>query len=129
MHGVEADAASSLVNWAREGLIDVIQYDIFGYGVCRWLALGREIAPTTIRSGPHHYGAHLGNYVTGHLAPALPRFEFVEWDEVATPGIDASSYVVREGFVTIPNIPGFGLVLDEALFQQSIQQNGFVVTR
>ena len=124
----EGDAAAALVNWAREGLIDVVQYDIFGYGMSRWLALGREIATTTIRSAPHHYGAHLGNYVTGHLAPAVPGFEFVEWDEVATPGIDASGYVVRDGFVTLPDAPGFGLTLDETVFRESVQHNGFVIT-
>lgn len=124
----EGDAAPALVNWACEGLVDVLQYDIFGYGVTCWLALGKEIAPTSIRSAPHHYGAHLGNYVTGHLAAVLPRFEFIEWDEVYTPSIDASAYVVDEGFVTIPDSPGFGLTLDETLFQQSVQQNGFVVT-
>jgi len=124
----EGDAAPALVSWAREGLVDVLQYDIFGYGVFRWLALGQEIASTAIRCAPHHYGAQLGNYVTGHLAAALPRFEFVEWDEVHTPGIDASGYTIDNGFVTIPASPGFGLALDETLFQQSVQQNGFTVT-
>ena len=125
----EGDAAPALVNWAHEGLIDVLQYDIFGYGVSRWRTLGSGIASTAIRSAPHHYGAHLGNYVTGHLANALPRFEFVEWDEVHTPGIDAYGYTIGNGFVTIPDSPGFGLTLDETLFQQSVQQNGFTVTR
>jgi L-rhamnonate dehydratase len=125
----EGDAAPALVNWARDGLIDVLQYDIFGYGAFRWLALGREIAETTIHTAPHHYGAHLGNYVTGHLAAALPGFELVEWDEVDTPGIDASGYAVDEGYVVVPDTPGFGLALDETLFGQSVQQNGFVVTR
>lgn len=123
----EGDAAPALVNWAHEGLIDILQYDIFGYGFFRWLALGQEIAATQIRCAPHHYGAHLGNYVTGHLAAALPRFEFVEWDDVQTPGIDASGYVIEEGFVTLPDTPGFGLTLEETLFQQAVQQGGFVV--
>ena len=125
----EGDAASNLVNWAREGLVDVIQYDIFGYGALRWLALGREIAETAICTAPHHYGAHLGNFITGHLAPALPRFEFVEWDEVHTPGIDASGYAIEEGSVTIPDTPGFGLALDEMLFKQAVEQNGFEISR
>ncbi len=124
----EGDAAPALVNWAREGLTDVLQYDIFGFGATRWLALGQEIANTPIRCAPHHYGAHLGNYVTGHFAAVLPRFEFVEWDEVHTPGIDASDYSVDNGFVTLPASPGFGLTLDGTLFQQAVQQNGFIVT-
>ena len=122
----EGDAAAGIVNWGREALVDVLQYDVFGYGFLRWLALGQEIAAAPIRCAPHHYGAHLGNYVTGHLAPALPRFEFVEWDETQTPGIDASGYRVRDGLVSIPDAPGFGLTLDETRFAQSVAQNGFV---
>lgn len=124
----EGDAASGVVNWGREGLIDVLQYDVFGYGLLRWLALGREIAATNIRCAPHHYGAHLGNYVTGHLAPALPRFEFVEWDEAQTPGIDASGYDIREGFVSISDASGFGLTLDESFFAHSVAQDGFIAS-
>ena len=124
----EGDAAPGIVNWGREGLIDALQYDVFGFGFSRWLALGREIAATPIRCAPHHYGAHLGNYVTGHLAPALPRFEFVEWDETQTPGIDASGYGVRDGFVSLPATPGFGLTLDETIFAQCAAQNGFIAT-
>jgi len=124
----EGDASPWLVDWAREGLIDLLQYDVFGYGFSRWLALGKQIADTDIRCGPHHYGAHLGNYVTGHLAPALPHFAFVEWDEVSTPGIDAPGYSVQEGMVTIPDSHGFGLMLDEAIFQQSVLATGFSLT-
>jgi len=121
----EGDASPWLVNWAHEGLVDVLQYDVFGYGFSRWLSLGQQLADTDIRCGPHHYGAHLGNYVTGHLAPALPHFAFVEWDEVSTPGIDASGYSVQEGQVAIPDSPGFGLALDEEIFQQSVRATGF----
>ena len=93
----EGEASPSLIHWGREGWIDVIQYDIFGYGFSRWIALGRSIADTNIGSGPHHYGAHLGNYITGHLSRALPRFQYVEWDEVTAPGIEAPGYTINEG--------------------------------
>lgn len=124
----EGEASPSLIAWGREGLIDVIQYDIFGYGFSRWIALGRSIAETNIGSGPHHYGAHLGNYITGHLSRALPRFQYVEWDEVTAPGIDAPGYVLHEGMVTIPNTPGFGLEIDDAVFRRNVQENGFSVS-
>ena len=123
----EGDAAAGIIHWGREGLVDVLQYDVFGYGFLRWLTLGQEIAETPIRCAPHHYGAHLGNYVTGHLAPALSRFEFVEWDETDTPGIDASGYAVRDGLVSLPDAPGFGLTLDETRFTQSVAESGFTV--
>lgn len=123
----EGEASPSLIQWGREGLIDVVQYDIFGYGFSRWIALGRSIASTNIGSGPHHYGAHLGNYITGHLSRALPRFQYVEWDEVTAPGIDAPGYAIHEGFVTIPDTPGFGLTFDETIFRRNVEENGFSV--
>lgn len=124
----EGEASPSLLNWAREGLVDVVQYDVFGYGFSRWLALGRQLDSWNVRSAPHHYGGHLGNYVTCHLAPALSGFTFVEWDEVVTPGIDGSAYRIENGLVTVPNLPGFGLSLDSETFEQAVANGGWKVT-
>jgi L-alanine-DL-glutamate epimerase-like enolase superfamily enzyme len=49
----------------------------------------------------------------------------VEWDEVSTPGIAAEGYTIDEGWVTIPNAPGFGLTLDEDRFAEAIASGGF----
>ncbi len=123
----EGDASSSLLEWARKGLIDVVQYDIFGYGFTSWLALGQQLDNWSVRSAPHHYGRHLGNYVSAHLAAAIDGFTFVEWDEAVTPGIHAPGYVVEEGYVVLPETPGFGLTLDEEIFRRSIAENGYRV--
>ncbi|HEU5098817.1 MAG TPA: enolase C-terminal domain-like protein [Roseiflexaceae bacterium] len=121
----EGQADPRLIAWARAGLIDVIQYDIFGYGFARWLALGREFDGAGVRSAPHHYGGHYGNYAAGHLAAAIERFAFVEWDEATTPGIGASGYELDDGWVTLPQAPGFGLALDQAAFESAMAQDGF----
>jgi len=107
-----------------EGLIDVVQYDIFGYGLTRWLALGRRLDRWGVGSAPHHYGAHYGNYVGCHLAPAIAGFTFVEWDDVLTPGLDGSAYKIADGFVSVPAAPGFGLTLDDDLFTRAVKENG-----
>ena len=109
------------------GLIQVIQYDIFGYGFTRWLALGRRLDTWAVASAPHHYGGHLGNYVSAHLAPALRQFALVEWDEATTPGLDTTAYAVTEGNVVIPNLPGFGLELEDERFARAVEEGGFVV--
>jgi len=123
----EGDASPWLLNWAREGVVDIIQYDIFGYGLTKWLALGQTLDGWGARSAPHHYGQHLGNYAGCHLAAALSNFELVEWDEANTPGVDTSGYRIDEGFVVVPNTPGFGLSLDEAYFQNAVKENGFTL--
>lgn len=120
----EGDASPHLLNWAREGLIDVVQYDIFGHGFTRWLQTGRQIEEWNVRSAPHHYGGHVGNYVSGHLAAALSNFTFIEWDEATTPGLEAPGYIIEAGKLHIPNTPGFGLVLDEDRFREAVAANG-----
>lgn len=120
----EGDASPQLMRWAEERLIDVVQYDIFGYGLTRWLALGRTLDAWGVRSAPHHYGAHCGNYVGCHLAPAIAGFTFAEWDDVLTPGIDGSAYRISDGFVHVPATPGFGLELEQAAFARAVQENG-----
>ena len=120
----EGEASPRLLDWARDGLVDVVQYDIFSHGFTRWLATGRQLDAWGARTAPHHYGGHYGNYVAPHLAGALERFTYVEWDEATTPGLDASGYVVRDGLVTVPEAPGFGLELDEAVFRAAVEREG-----
>ena len=123
----EGQASPLLMEYARDGIVDVVQYDIFGHGLTSWLRTGEQLDQWQVRSAPHHYGRHIGNYVSAHLAAALEHFTFVEWDEVATPGIDADAYRVRDGMIAVPDSPGFGLALDESTFQQAIAANGFRV--
>jgi L-rhamnonate dehydratase len=121
----EGAAHPRLLDWTRDGLVDVVQYDIFERGFTRWLALGRQLDSWGARSAPHHYGGHYGNFVSGHLAAAVRGFAYVEWDEAETPGIDTSGYAISEGRVTIPNAPGFGLELDEERFARAVADGGF----
>ena len=124
----EGSASPHLLDYARRGIVDVIQYDIFSYGMTKWLETAPKLDAWNVRTAPHHYGAHLGNFVSGHLAAAVDGFAFVEWDELSTPGLDSSAYTVEEGHVCLPDAPGFGLKLDESLFQQAVAANGYVVT-
>ncbi len=122
----EGSASPHLLDYARRGIVDVVQYDIFSYGMTKWLQTAPKLDAWNVRTAPHHYGRHLGNFVSGHLAPAVENFAFVEWDELATPGLDTSAYAVNDGSVSLPRSPGFGLNLDESLFQQAVKENGYV---
>lgn len=124
----EGEASPSLLRWAREGLVDVVQYDVFGHGLTRWLATGRQLDEWGARSAPHHYGGHLGNHLSCHLAPALRGWAFVEWDEAMTPGLDTFGYVLEDGWVSVPAAPGFGLSLDDAAFAEAVAEDGWRVS-
>ncbi|HWE60775.1 MAG TPA: enolase C-terminal domain-like protein [Chloroflexota bacterium] len=124
----EGDASPRLLDWAKQRLIDVIQYDIVSHGFTRWLHTGRQLDEWQARSAPHHYGGYFGNYAACHLAPALRGFTYVEWDEATVPGLEAPGYTIAGGAVSVPAVPGFGLNLDELLFQRVIDANGFRAT-
>jgi L-rhamnonate dehydratase len=121
----EGDASPHLLDWARDGIVDVVQYDIFRHGFTKWLTTGRQLDAWGARSAPHHYGGHVGNYIAAHLAGAIRGFTFVEWDHVTTPGIDAPGYVVRDGWVEVPDTPGFGITLDDITFRRAVETGGY----
>lgn len=123
----EGAASPHLLDWAREGLIDVIQYDIRRPGFTRWLELGPQLDAWGVRSAPHNYGGAYGNYCACHLAVRIERFESVEWDEATVPGLDASAYRIVDGYVAVPELPGFGLGLDSEIFERAVAENGFAV--
>lgn len=123
----EGQASPLLLDYARDGLVDVIQYDIFSYGMTNWLETGAKLDGWNVQTAPHHYGRHVGNYVSGHLAAAVDGFAFVEWDEVSTPGLDGSAYPVEDGHVLLPDAPGFGLQLEEERFQHVVAATGFAL--
>jgi L-alanine-DL-glutamate epimerase-like enolase superfamily enzyme len=124
----EGQASPTLLDWARDGIVDVIQYDIYGHGFTRWLETGRRLDSWGARSAPHHYGGLYGNYASCHLAAAFQNFTFVEWDEAATPALDASRYSIENGHVLVPDAPGFGLELDDAAFRQAVSADGFALS-
>ena len=124
----EGEASPSLLAWAEEGIVDVVQYDILSYGFTAWLALGQRLDAWGARTAPHHYGRHYGNYAACHLAAAVKGFAFVEWDEAQTPGLNATGYSIRDGEVDVPQAPGFGVSLDENVFQTAVARNGYALS-
>ena len=124
----EGAAHPALMEWARDHVVDVIQYDYAGTGFTRWLSIGRQLDEWGAQAAPHHYGGLYGNFASGHLAGAIGKFTFVEWDEASAPGLDGSAYRVRDGYVTLPETPGFGLSLDEPHFTRLVSEGGFALT-
>jgi L-alanine-DL-glutamate epimerase-like enolase superfamily enzyme len=120
--------AAALVEMVREGIVDVLQWDVLVPGLTRWLEISPSIEAWGRLASPHHYGTHLGNYHSCHVGLSLPNYGFVEWDEAQTPGISAPGYAVVNGYATVPSVPGFGLELDEDTFGRGIRERGFSVT-
>jgi L-alanine-DL-glutamate epimerase-like enolase superfamily enzyme len=114
----EGHACEALVDWAKKGLVDVLQYDLRFYGFFNWIELCRDLEPFGILCAPHNYGGFYGNYAQGHFAAATAKFAFAEFDVAEAEGIDASAYRICEGRLEIPPDEGFGLKIDKAIFSK-----------
>lgn len=123
----EGDASPRLMDWARDGQVQVIQYDIITPGFTRWLGIGKTLDGWGVRAAPHHYGTLWGNYATPHLAGAMRGLLYAEWDAATAPELDGGAYRIEGGRVRVPDSPGFGLVLDDAAFRRAVAATGFTV--
>jgi L-alanine-DL-glutamate epimerase-like enolase superfamily enzyme len=117
-----------LLDMVREGIVDVLQWDILSPGLTRWLEIAPSIEAWGRLGSPHHYGTFLGNYHLSHLGLAMPNFGFVEWDDATTPGIATDGYAINEGLVTVPATPGFGLTLDDDAYSRAVKEGGYTLT-
>ncbi|MBI1279867.1 MAG: mandelate racemase [Anaerolineaceae bacterium] len=124
----EGQASPTLMNWTQAGVIDVVQYDLRDEGFDFWIKTGQQLDTWGAKSAPHNYGSCFGNYATCHLASAIEQFTFVEWDQIDLVGLDSSGYAIQDGRVHVPNRAGFGLRLDESVFEGSVKSEGFVVS-
>lgn len=120
----EGEASPRIEQMVRDGVIDVLQYDLLDRGFTAWLETGARLDGWGRRSAPHHYGRFYGNVATAHLAPAIAGFTMVEWDEASVAEIDATAYEIADGFVTVPERPGFGLELDEDRWAAAVERAG-----
>ena len=123
----EGQASPSIVDWAKKGLVDVLQYDLRGFGFFSLMELCKELEPFDVLIAPHNYAGFYGNYAQGHFAACTGKFAFAEFDVADAEGIDASAYRIREGLLEVPGADGFGLVLDKVIFENYRGQKGFCV--
>lgn len=100
-----------LLSLAEEGLLDVIQMDIAGYGFTRWRKLLPELEKKQIKISPHNWGLKLKTHYTASLAAAYAHVPTVEGVLDETEGVDFGGYLLKEGKVTVPDLPGFGMEL------------------
>ena len=123
----EGAADPRVVPWAREGVIDVVQTNIFARGLGAWRALAIELAANGVESSPHTYGGGISNYVTSQLAASTEGVWHVEWDEAAFAEIDASGYRLEDGAIVVPDSPGLGLELVEDAFAAAVAASGLTL--
>lgn len=99
-----------LMDLAEKGLLDVWQPDVCGYGFTAWRKLLKKIVPLGYLSSPHAWGQVLKTHYCAHLAAAYPHhIPCIEAVLGETEGVDYGGYELKNGMLTLPDKPGFGM--------------------
>jgi galactonate dehydratase len=110
--------------------VDIIQPDITHFG---GLAQTRRLAAwadtANILIAPHNVGGPVSTAAALHLAATTPNFMIQEhfndfadaWVKQAAPGVPE----VVDGYFALPEKPGLGVELNEAIFAEHPQQDAF----
>jgi L-alanine-DL-glutamate epimerase-like enolase superfamily enzyme len=100
----------------RARAIDVLQGDMRRFGIEGILAESKLAEGTGIRIAPHNWGSLMGNIMQFHIGKTISNFYRAEHDPCFSEVVLTSDYEIKEGLVSIPNAPGFGLKIDETKF-------------
>ena len=124
----EGNAPASFLDLVQSGLVEIVQFDMRSYGFSRWLSLASQIEPWGALCAPHSWGSHVDAFHQAHFARGVTNFSHIECDTMIMPGIIADGFAIRNGHMHLSDSPGFGLELDDAIFQPAVLGGGFVVS-
>ena len=96
----------------KGGAIDLYQLDVNAVGVAGLMEEANLCRPTGGRIAPHAWGTLLGFYAQLHVARAIDNFYSAEQDPLHSDVLIADGYAIKDGKITVPATPGFGLALD-----------------
>jgi len=100
-----------LLQLGAEGLVDILNLDIMGFGFTPW----REVAPRALEAGmlltPHTFALRLKTFYGAHMVAGVGGVSPLEGVIDETEGVDTSAYRFEEGILHVPRKPGFGLPL------------------
>jgi len=100
-----------LVALGEEGLIQILNLDIEGYGFTPW----RRLAPRAIARGlllsPHAFDLRLKTHYGAQLLAGVGGASPLEGVIDETEGADLSLYMLNGGLLHVPDAPGFGMKL------------------
>ncbi len=108
----------------RDGLIDIVQLDFRGMGLSGWLATAERIRPWGAQCGPHCWGSLVERFHHAHFAAAVPHYAMLETAPCAMPGLIDDGWTLRDGVLTVPDLPGAGFGVEPEVWARAIAAEG-----
>ncbi|HEY2249399.1 MAG TPA: enolase C-terminal domain-like protein [Planctomycetaceae bacterium] len=100
--------------------IDIYQGDMNHFGIDGILTEAAWAAEQKLRIAPHNWGSLGGYYQQLHVGRAIPNFYRAEHDPLSNAVLVSDGYSRKDGFATLPDVPGFGLAIDEKAFARDV---------
>jgi L-alanine-DL-glutamate epimerase-like enolase superfamily enzyme len=97
--------------------IDVLQGDMNQFGFEGILAEAAWALPAGIRVAPHNWGSLVGFYMQLHVGRAIKNLYMAENDPSSNEILVAEGYEIKNGYCSVPDVPGFGLTINEQEFR------------
>lgn len=110
---------AALLDLARAGGLDVLQPDIRALGLALQWRLGRDVLDLPRASlAPHCWGSYLGTFHMLQLARGIAGVMTCEVDSMTSDLFDDSDWVLKDGFIHVPDRPGCSPIVREDVFRQ-----------
>jgi len=97
-------------------LFDVVQLDIRTAGILDNMVLAQIAESAGALSVPHNWGSWVGVLMGLHTAKAIRAIPCAEDDRSQCDVLDAEGYEFKDGLVRVGDAPGFGLHVNEKLY-------------
>ena len=98
--------------------IDVLQADMNSFGIEGILQEAAMAKPQGLFVAPHNWGSLVGFFLQLHVGRAVPNFFRAEHDPLTSDVLVAEGYTIKDGSCSVPDAPGFGLVVNEDKFHR-----------
>jgi L-alanine-DL-glutamate epimerase-like enolase superfamily enzyme len=102
--------------------IDVLQGDMNHFGFEGILTEAAWALPAGIQVAPHNWGSLVGFYMQLHVGRAIKNLYMAENDPCSNDILEAEGYEIKDGHCSVPDVPGFGLTINEPEFQSKARK-------
>jgi L-alanine-DL-glutamate epimerase-like enolase superfamily enzyme len=102
---------------------DIFQGDMNRFGFEGILTEAGWCKPQGLQVAPHNWGSLVGYYMQLHVGRAITNFYRAEHDPLSNEVLIADGYEIKKGYSSVPDVPGFGLKINEDKFAANVRIN------
>ncbi|OXU14688.1 mandelate racemase/muconate lactonizing enzyme family protein [Sedimentisphaera salicampi] len=109
--GERLPVQAQLISLAKQGVLDFYLTDIIGMGFTPWRQIMPRLKKLNTLASPHAWGSMLKTCYISHLSRGLGNIPTIEGVTCFSEDVDFSGFEIKNGKISTPETPGFGLKL------------------